>query len=102
VAAELSKDLGFQDVILEGDCLQVINAIKDRDQAWSPYGQIIMDVRVVLNSRRSWITSHVKRDSNKAAHELARAAVKNQSDCTWIEDVPPCIFNLVSLERLAL
>lgn len=45
---------------------------------------------------------HAKREANVAAHELARAVVKDPTYHIWIEDTPCCIFDLVTLERLAL
>jgi hypothetical protein len=44
LAAEFCRDLGFLDVILEGDCLTVIKALRDSNLSWSAYGQIIGDV----------------------------------------------------------
>lgn len=48
--AEFTKDLGIPDIILEGGCLQVVNAIKGAGTSWSPYGQVVGDARMVLNT----------------------------------------------------
>ena len=39
-AAEFSRDLGFQDIDLEGDSLQVVQAIRGAGINWSSYGHI--------------------------------------------------------------
>lgn len=75
-AVEFSRDLGIQDVDLEGDSLQVVQAIRDSGIIWSRYGHITGDTRWVLNSLRSWIIGHVKRVANSAAHHLAKEAVR--------------------------
>jgi hypothetical protein len=46
--------------------------------------------------------AHTKREGNQAAHELAKFAVRNQLDRTWVEEIPECISVIVSLELSAL
>ena len=72
MAAEFSHDLGLQDIILEGDSITVVNALKSSSPNWSLFGQIIEDVREILFSRRRWDALHVKREANMAAHVLMR------------------------------
>jgi ribonuclease HI len=80
MAAELCRDLDLLDIILEGDSLQVVQALRCMSQNWSPYGQIVEDARSVLYTRMSWIVSHVKREANPAAHYLAKYALFNVQD----------------------
>jgi hypothetical protein len=47
-AAEFCKDLGFRDIIMKGNALQVVTAIKSIKQNWSRYGQLISDTQVIL------------------------------------------------------
>jgi ribonuclease HI len=101
-AAEFSRDLGLQDLILEGDSISVVNALRSSSPNWSPYGQIIEDARGVLFSRRSWEVMHVKRDANMAAHTLAKDALLKPQEEVWIEECPPCIFSIIDLELNAL
>jgi ribonuclease HI len=102
MAAELCRDLGLLDVMLEGDSLQVVQALKCMSQNWSPYGQIVEDARSVLYTSRSWIVSHVKREANSAAHYLAKYALFNVQDRVWMEECRDCISHIVSLEHVAL
>ena len=101
-AAEFSRDLGFQDVDLEGDSLQVVQAIREAGINWSSYGHITGDTRWVLNSLRSWTVGHVKRAANSAAQHLAKEAVRDFIDKVWMEEVLMCIYDIVSLELTAL
>jgi ribonuclease HI/exonuclease III len=102
IAAEFSRDLGIQDIVLEGDALLVVKAIKDSGPQWNLYGHIVEDIRAVLNNLRSWFAGHAKREANFAAHFLAKEAVKNVMDQIWMEEVPNCIENVVTLEQIAL
>jgi hypothetical protein len=47
-AAEFSRDLGLHNIVLKGDSLPVINALKEEGLRWSRYGQIVEDIREVL------------------------------------------------------
>ncbi|XP_059429714.1 uncharacterized protein LOC132163437 isoform X3 [Corylus avellana] len=101
-AAEFCCDLGLHYVVLEGDSLIVVQDILASAWNWCAHGQIVADIRVVLNSRRSWMVMHTKRDANQAAHGLAKQVVRNQMDCVWIEEISSCISNIVVLEHSTL
>ena len=49
-AAEFSGELGFQDIILQGDFLIVVKAIGDSETNWRPLGQIVEDTMEVLGA----------------------------------------------------
>ena len=101
-AVEFCRDLGLLDIILEGDCLQVIKAIKDPELPWCTYGQVIGDIKLVLHSRRSWIANHVKREAKSAAHGLAKVVLRSSAELIWMEETPPCVNDIVVVERCAL
>lgn len=101
-AAEFSRDLGLQSIILEGDSIQVVNALQGTGPNWSRYGQMVADARVVLTLVRRWLIRHTKREANSAAHQLAKAAVKQVMDRVWIEEIPEGIHDVVFLEQSAL
>jgi hypothetical protein len=69
---EFSRDLGFRKIFLEGDMLQVVNAVTSRGPNWSRYEQIIDDIKGVLNCMQNWQIAHVRREGNFAAHGLAK------------------------------
>lgn len=73
-AVELCREVGVHDIFLEGDSQLVVKAIFDLRPSWIRYGQIIDDIRMVLRSLRSWKIRHVKRETNEAAHKLAKGS----------------------------
>ena len=81
-AAKFSKDLGLQDIILEGDCLQVVKVTKFSDP--------IMDVQLGMHGGAWWSTM------------WSKAAVRATTDYVWIEKIPSFIFDLVTLDLSAL
>ena len=102
MAAEFGRDLGFKDISLEGDSLLVVKAIREPGIQWSSYGHLVEDARGVLNTNRSWTIGHVKREANSATHTLAKEAVKGVIDHIWMEEIPFCIFDIVTLKQIAL
>jgi ribonuclease HI len=102
VAVDLCQDMGVFDVILEENSLELMNAIKEDQNSWKRYGHLVDDLKMVLSSLRSWEVMHVKREANMAAHKLAKEASKIHMDRVLIEDCPPCILDIVNLERLAI
>lgn len=44
-----TRELGLQKVELEGDPLQVVQAMRNEKKNWCRYDQLINDARVVLN-----------------------------------------------------
>ncbi|XP_059458257.1 uncharacterized protein LOC132187840 [Corylus avellana] len=101
-AAEFCRELGFFEILLEGDSMLVVKAIGGNTQNWLKYGQIVEDTNMVLRSLRHWKIGHVKRKANEAAHVLAKEAVRTVTDNIWIEEISACIFNIVLLELNAL
>jgi hypothetical protein len=67
--------VGLRHIFLEGDALQVVNAVRSAGQSWNRFGQIVEDIRGVINLLSSWQIGNVKQDGNFAALNLAKKAV---------------------------
>jgi hypothetical protein len=65
---ELSRDLRLQDIILEGDSLKVVTMILEHEASWSRIGQIGANIKLAMDSSRSWDIKHVKRLQTTATH----------------------------------
>lgn len=84
-AGKFCRDLRLQNIILEGDSLQVVNAARANGSNWCRYSQLVADIQMALSNRRSWQISYIRRVANFAAHGLAKAAVKQNMNSVWIE-----------------
>jgi hypothetical protein len=84
-AVEFSRDLGLQDVLFEGDSLQVVNMMLEPGESWCHYGQIGADIKLLMGSFRSCEIKHVRQNQNRAAHGLAKEAVREVIDRVWME-----------------
>ena len=74
-ALQFTYDLGFQNAILEGDLLGLIQALKAEDHNLSPWGLLVEDVKLVANSFVSLSYFHIKRNGNSVAHNLVKHAI---------------------------
>lgn len=82
-AVELCCEYGFQRVILEGDTLEIIQALRNAESSWRRYGQLLMDMRTKLNSLQFWMAHHVKSTANKVSHRLAKTALSLSLHKVW-------------------
>lgn len=76
---QLAIDRGWQCIIIEGDCANVLRNIESNNPTFVDYGNILNDIgrmRVRLGECR---ISIVRRQVNEAAHNLTRSALNFQS-----------------------
>jgi len=61
-AVETCKEMGFHNIILEGDALQIVNTIKVTCNNLSSFGHIVDGIKLELRQLRYWRIEHIKRD----------------------------------------
>jgi hypothetical protein len=89
------KDLGYANVIFEGDALQIIKAIGEEGPCLSSFGHLIDCIHNELRQLECASLIHVKREANYGAHLLATMS-------TWLGDVPPSGGDIVREQSLLL
>jgi ribonuclease HI len=95
----LCEEHNFQDVILEGDALQVVKEVNSDKHCSSYFGHLVEDVKNGLRSLNSAKFSHVRRSANVVAHELALLASTHVTDVIRWNVLPPNISGIVHRER---
>ncbi|KAL0000104.1 hypothetical protein SO802_019706 [Lithocarpus litseifolius] len=96
-----ASELGFDQVILEGDSEIAIRAMNSEDYSAASFGHIISDINSFSSHFRALVFQHTRRLGNKVAHRLARAACTFSSSlCTWMEEVPVCTYADYSAETI--
>ncbi|XP_012830540.1 PREDICTED: uncharacterized protein LOC105951636 [Erythranthe guttata] len=70
-ALTMARDKGWLDVIIEGDCLQVITALQKGERDLSSFGTLVEDCLWLAQNLSSCSFSFVKRMGNKLAHAIA-------------------------------
>jgi ribonuclease HI len=96
-AFQFCRELGIQQVHFEGDAKGVVDAIRSEavDRGWM--GHVIEDIKQELRDFENTLISFVKRDGNRVAHVLARSAVKEGLNKTWLSMPPECITDVLML-----
>ena len=95
----LAKELGLNQIILEGDSMQTVQAICSKD-VWGVAGHIIHGILQGMNGFNYAEARYICRNSNKIAHELAQQAKSSREECKWIGVVPENLANLCRLEGI--
>ena len=80
-ALQFAANLGFNQVIPEGDCQVLMKALKEDRIFLSTDGLFIDDVRFVARLFNQLRYSHVKREGNTVVHSLAQYAFRNFGFC---------------------
>ena len=94
------KDRGQMKVIIETDCLRVVQAMRSRDVDFSPFGLIIQDCTFILVTLRDVKVVFVKRSANSVDHTLVRAAVSMSGFHVWGYTPPYCIASLLHADLI--
>ena len=94
-AVLFSSELGFHNLIIEGDSSSVIKLLQDRCSSHFQGGHILKDIMSHLDSFVSCSFSHVGRQGNAVAHALAQRARLYFPSAAWTEYVPPAISSFV-------
>ena len=94
-AVLFSSELGFHNLIIEGDSSSVIKLLQDRCSSHFQGGHILKDIMSHLDSFVSCSFSHVGRQGNAVAHALAQRARLYFPSTAWTEYVPPAISSFV-------
>ncbi|KAL0007214.1 hypothetical protein SO802_008716 [Lithocarpus litseifolius] len=81
-------ELGLNSVILEGDCEILMKSLMEDSLSLASSGLLIQDVKAIAESFQCIRFSHVRREGNKVAHNLARHARHVTGFSVWMEDVP--------------
>ena len=84
-----AKLRGYPHVIMETDCLEVVNLWKSSHFSRSIVTPILLDLRERASTFSSFTIVHVSRSANLPAHLCAKRACTLMATDSWLETVPP-------------
>ena len=97
----LAKSDGIRKVVMEGDNLDVINALKSREARASIFHLIIEDILCLVSSFESVVWSFVRCSGNKVAHTLARIFdLRRWVRSFWDTDFPTDVLEIARSDLL--
>lgn len=74
---EFATDRGWQHIVIESDCLTVINAVKSSVRCLTMAGHFIDFIKSKVGSFSNVVFLHIKPSGNVVAHRLAHGIVCN-------------------------
>jgi hypothetical protein len=95
-----SKDVGFFDVIFEGNALQVVREINSDPLYASCIGHIVESIKHELVFFRFSCVVYAHRETNCAAHNLAKEVISCRQIVVSLEDIPSSILSIVLREQV--
>jgi len=95
LAIQFAYDMGFQNIIVEGDSLNMVKALKLHSDDNFYFGLVINDCKSLSCLFSSFLVSHVQRADNVVVHTLAKFAL-DSTNSIWIEEIPFYIVYVVA------
>ena len=96
----LARDIGIQDVVLEGDSWVIYNALCEVSLPPSSVALIVIGMLDLCKAFRRIEFSHVKRKGNRSVHLLAKYAVGIDDFIIWMEENPCFLEQALSHDQL--
>ncbi|XP_038719958.1 uncharacterized protein LOC120012588 [Tripterygium wilfordii] len=100
-AVWFALDMGFRDIVLEGDSQLVIRDLQSEESGLTEWCGIIKEIKRVLKGCLSCQFSHVRRTGNGAAHFMAKEALKLECPQMWVEEGPDGLSLIVQRDKEA-
>lgn len=85
-------------VILESDCNYVVGLLRHGNFQRSRLKFLLEETREAGNMLPEWTTVHVRRERNRAAHELAQLAKRTTHSAVWRFTAPICVEQIIAQE----
>jgi ribonuclease HI len=96
--ARFIQHKGFNNVILEGDSLGVVNSLHDEEPNWAQAGHLIEDTKNML-SGVEWRVHHIGREANSTVDRLAKTSLLLVEEHQLVFSTPLCIQSIVLAEK---
>ncbi|PNX90774.1 60S ribosomal protein l23, partial [Trifolium pratense] len=84
-------------IVIETDCLQVVQALRSRQKNNTEFGAIIECCRSLVNLYENCDISYVRRQANRVAHDLAQAS-RFIANLQVLNSCPSCIESTIMNE----
>ncbi|KAL2903134.1 Transketolase [Bienertia sinuspersici] len=86
-ALSIAMEAGLRKVILETDNLTLFQCLAKKRVECSAFGVIVKDILRLAKNCNYIAFSHVKREGNKVAHNLAKMSGNFEDLQVWMEEV---------------
>ena len=97
-ALKFAQELGLSAIVLKGDSKRTIDSLLCEDVSLADIGHLIDEAKMYGHQFDVIEFRHVKREGNKAAHNIARHAKHVSEFLVWMEDVPPYLIAVIQAD----
>ncbi|GAU20068.1 hypothetical protein TSUD_381600 [Trifolium subterraneum] len=95
LALALALSNGFERVLFESDCQQVVNALRNDYLYANELGTLLSTCNSLLISNVDYNVAYVRRQANRVAHNLARTSLFQSSPNVHHYFPPSCISSII-------
>ncbi|XP_074310502.1 uncharacterized protein LOC141646529 [Silene latifolia] len=92
---EQAREAGHECVVVESDCSQVIDALKQRKTGRSLFSLVLDDILCISSYFSSVVWSYISRRNNVVAHALAHVLPVGDGRVVWIDKLPEIVDRLI-------
>jgi ribonuclease HI len=89
----LAQQIGLQNFIVQTDCAQVVETMKNGGFSATSSAAIYDDCNILWSGFGKVSIEFCNRETNQVAHELARVSFSSGSSCTWVDESPSFILS---------
>ncbi|KAL2903407.1 DNA-directed RNA polymerase subunit alpha [Bienertia sinuspersici] len=94
-------ECGYRRLIIESDCLPLIQKLKKSKTQNSALGLVLEDISYLVSLFGFCSFSFVKREGNVLAHSIAKYHFDGNREMYWLEDFPDFALDLASRDMLS-
>ena len=98
---EIAKAFNFHRLIVETDCIGVVQGINNPAASKSIFGHYFTAIRDQVQQLEDISFSYTKREANVPAHRLSKLAILADDSCIWYADIPPSVTSAVADDCLS-
>lgn len=89
-------DNGFRSIVMEGDSLSIVTKLKNKTTPNTELGNFISHILVFSRRFVFCAFTHVKREGNRVAHNLAHLQPYEYAVRSWVWDGPDRVYDLAN------
>jgi ribonuclease HI len=90
-----ANSLGYSEVEAESDSLEVVQLCSGEDRIWNGSIAIYANIIDQAGGIGKVEFKHCRRKANKIAHDIARNCFNSTNSCTWVDEPPSFILQLL-------
>ena len=99
-AVVFGKEFRLFQVMIGGDCLQVIQALNNSGRCNTLYGHVVEETQSLGRTLQHCQFQHVRREVNRLVHAFARRAVVSANTNVCVEDLPSYLDDIFQSDLL--